>query len=55
VSLRAGVTEVPLLESYDDDDTFDLSQLDADCGVFSPREKSGVLDPDLVEKSNVRS
>jgi hypothetical protein len=55
VSLRAGVTEVPLFESYDDDNTFDLGQLDADCGVFSPREESRVLYSDLIKEPDVWS
>jgi hypothetical protein len=49
VSLRAGVTEVSSFESYDDDYPLYLGELDADRGVFPPREKPWVLNPDLVE------
>jgi hypothetical protein len=48
VPLRAGVTESSSSESYDDDDTLDLGQPDADCGVLPPREECWMLYLDLV-------
>jgi hypothetical protein len=54
MSLRAGVTSLPLVESYSDDYSFYLGQFDTDFCSLSPREEGWVLSPDLVEYANVR-
>jgi hypothetical protein len=47
--LRAGVTGSSSVESYDDDDSLDLRELDTNRGAFSPREERRMLYPDLIE------
>jgi hypothetical protein len=54
VSLRAGVTKFASVESYSDDDSFYLGQLDTDFCSFPPREEGWILSPDLVEYADVR-
>jgi hypothetical protein len=51
VPLRASVTEASSFESYDNDNPFYLREFDTNRSVFSPREESWMLDPDLVEQS----
>jgi hypothetical protein len=47
--LRAGVTGSSSVESYDDDNSLDLCELDANRGSFPPREERRMLYPDLIE------